>query len=64
MMLELKHPKLGQVKQPGIAIKLSDTPGKFRTFAPFPGENTDEILRSLGYSKSEIEVFRKSNTVD
>jgi len=64
MLLELKHPKLGKVKQPGMAIKLSETPPKFRNFAPYPGEHTDKILKSLGYSKSEIEGFRKFKGVD
>jgi crotonobetainyl-CoA:carnitine CoA-transferase CaiB-like acyl-CoA transferase len=63
MLLELDHPRLGKVKQPGIAIKLSETPGEVRTFAPYPGENTDEVLQSLGYSKPEIEDLRRFSTI-
>jgi crotonobetainyl-CoA:carnitine CoA-transferase CaiB-like acyl-CoA transferase len=63
MILELEHPKHGKVKQPGIAIKLSETPGQVRTLAPFSGENTDEVMQALGYSKSDVESLRKANAI-
>jgi crotonobetainyl-CoA:carnitine CoA-transferase CaiB-like acyl-CoA transferase len=63
MILELDHRKHGKVKQPGIAIKLSGTPGEVRTLAPYPGEHTGEVMQSLGYSKSEIESLRKANAI-
>src|SRR5437667_4872496 len=44
MVVDIQHPTLGNVRQVGIAIKLSDTPGTVRTAAPTPGEHTDEIL--------------------
>ena len=62
MLLEFDHPK-GKVKQPGISIKLSDTPGQVRSLAPYSGEHTDEILKSLGYSEGEIESLRKADTI-
>jgi len=63
MVLEINHPTLGKVKQPGIAVKLSDTPGKVRRLAPTAGENTEEILRDLGYNKSQISKLRQSNVI-
>jgi formyl-CoA transferase len=51
------------VKQPGIAIKLSGTPGEVRSLAPYPGENTDEVLKSLGYSEADLESLRKSKAI-
>jgi len=63
MVLEIEHPTLGKVKQPGIAVKLSDTPGKVRRLAPVAGEHTDEILRELGYNKSQISKLRQSNII-
>jgi CoA:oxalate CoA-transferase len=63
MILELDHPKHGKVKQPGIAIKLSETPGQVRTLAPYSGENTDEVMQALGYSKSDVESLRKANAI-
>jgi len=63
MVLEIDHPTLGKVKQPGIAVKLSDTPGKIRTLAPIAGENTEEILYELGYNKSQITKLRQSKAI-
>ena len=56
MVLEVKDVALGKtVKQLGIPIKLSETPGKVRHVAPPPGEHTRQTMESLGYSDSEIE---------
>ena len=54
MVMELEHPTKGKVKQVGIGIKLSDTPCKFSSFAPLTGEDTDEVLKGLGYSEQRI----------
>ncbi len=63
MVLEIDHPTLGKVKQPGIAVKLSDTPGKVRSLAPITGENTEEILCQLGYNKRQIGKLRQSKVI-
>ena len=60
MVIEVEHPKEGKIKQVGIAIKLSDTPGKVRSLPPTPGEHTEEILKGLGYSKQRIGELRQS----
>jgi crotonobetainyl-CoA:carnitine CoA-transferase CaiB-like acyl-CoA transferase len=63
MVLEIDHPTLGKVKHPGIAIKLSDTPGKVRSLAPIAGQHTEEILRQLGYNKRQIDKLRQSKVI-
>jgi crotonobetainyl-CoA:carnitine CoA-transferase CaiB-like acyl-CoA transferase len=63
MVIEVDHPKIGKVKQVGIGIKMSDTPGKVKSLAPKPGEHTDKILKDLGYSKAEITKLRESGAV-
>lgn len=63
MLLEFDHPTLGKVKQPGISIKLSTTPGQVRSLAPYAGEHTGEIMKALGYTDSEIESLRKADTI-
>jgi crotonobetainyl-CoA:carnitine CoA-transferase CaiB-like acyl-CoA transferase len=63
MMIENLHPTEGMVKQIGVPIKLSDTPGRFERFSPLPCEHTVEILSELGYSNQEIEKFKAKGSV-
>src|SRR5688572_869041 len=51
------------LKVPGIVPKLSATPGAIRSPAPKLGEQTDELLREIGYSPSEIEALRKKHVL-
>jgi crotonobetainyl-CoA:carnitine CoA-transferase CaiB-like acyl-CoA transferase len=63
MVVEIDDPKVGKVRQTGIAIKLSDTPGKIRSLAPLFGEHTDEVLLGLGYSKKQIDELRQAQAI-
>jgi crotonobetainyl-CoA:carnitine CoA-transferase CaiB-like acyl-CoA transferase len=64
MIVETRHPTLGTVKQFGIAIKMSDTPGAVRSAAPFPGEQTDAVLKDLGMSSDAIAKLRNDGVVE
>jgi crotonobetainyl-CoA:carnitine CoA-transferase CaiB-like acyl-CoA transferase len=64
MIVEAEHPKLGKVKQFGIAIKLSDTPGSVRRAAPVPGEQTDEVLKELGMTAEAIADLRQKKVIE
>ena len=63
MLIEMLHPKLGKIKQIGIPIKFSDTPGRIRSPPPSLGQHTEEILQSLRYRKDEIEELREKNVI-
>jgi len=63
MVTELQHPELGPVKQVGIAIKFSDTPGEIKSLPPESGQHTSEVLRKLGYSEKEIEAMREAGVI-
>jgi crotonobetainyl-CoA:carnitine CoA-transferase CaiB-like acyl-CoA transferase len=63
LVMELDHPRLGKVKQMGFPIKLSQTPGQFRTFAPFAGQQGEEILRDLGYGDDAIDQLKKIGAI-
>ena len=63
MLVEMDHPTLGKVKQVGIGIKMSDTPGEVKSLAPAPGAHTDAILSDLGYDEKAIAALRDSGAV-
>lgn len=46
-IVEVKHPRLGKVKIPGITPKFSETPGSIRQIAPDLGEHNNEILKDI-----------------
>lgn len=54
MVTTLEHPKYGTIPQIGVAPKFSATPGRVRTLAPTPGENTREVLLEAGFSEQDI----------
>ena len=64
MLIEVDAGGEGKVKQGGIAIKLSETPGRVRNIgAVHPGENTSQILAELGYSQEEIQNLKREKSV-
>ena len=63
MVVETEHPTVGKVKQAGIAIKLSETPGKIRRLAPILGEHTKEILLELGYEQTQINELQQARII-
>lgn len=64
MIVELEHPTGDKIKQVGIAIKLSDTPGEVRSLPPVPGQHTEEILASLGYARQKTEKLRRDGIIN
>jgi len=64
MFVELNHSGKGKIKQVGIAVKLSETPGSIRSFPPRRGEHTDEILESFGYKREEIALMREKKCIE
>lgn len=63
MVVEVDYPGKGRIRQAGISIKLSETPGKIRNLGASPGENTSEILSELGYSQEEIQRLQMESAV-
>jgi crotonobetainyl-CoA:carnitine CoA-transferase CaiB-like acyl-CoA transferase len=64
MIVETQHPTHGKVRQVGVAIKLSDTPGSVRSAAPLANEHTDQVLKDLGMSSGEITALREKKVVE
>jgi alpha-methylacyl-CoA racemase len=64
MIVDVEHPTHGRVRQFGIAIKLSDTPGTIRTAAPLSGEHTEAILKDLGLGAADIAGLRDRKVIE
>jgi alpha-methylacyl-CoA racemase len=60
MVSAIEQPGLGTVRQLGVPVKLSRTPGDPTRPAPAFGEHTDEVLREAGYSVEEIAAMLES----
>ena len=63
MLVEIEHPVAGLIKNIGIPVKLSDTPGTIRRPAPTLGQHTDEILVQFGYTQEETRSHRATGIV-
>ena len=63
MVLELDGPAGEKVRQAGISIKLSETPGSVRSLGSMPGADTRDILLELGYSGSDIDKLREEGAI-
>jgi alpha-methylacyl-CoA racemase len=63
MVVELDQPHMGQVRQLGVPIKLSRTPGKVEEPAPALGEHTREVLAEVGYREDEIDALMEDGAV-
>ncbi len=62
-IVEVKHPRLGSIKVPGIVPKFEKTPGSIRSIAPDLGENNESVLLELGFSKEDIKTLEQKNVI-
>ena len=60
---EVAHPRLGRFKVVNQAVRLSRTPARMASATPELGQHTDEILKELAYTESEIRQLRERGVV-
>ena len=63
MFLEIPHPTLKSIKQTGLPIKFSRTPGGLDQHPPLLGEHNQAILQDLGYSEAEIQDLAEKSVI-
>ena len=63
MMVKVPDPIAGEMYVPGVAMKLSATPGQVGS-VPSPGQHTDEVLgRLLGYDAETLTALRAAKVI-
>lgn len=64
MLASVEHPMLGELKLPGIPIKMSKTPGTIRKAPPTVGEDNDHVYKELlGFDDDELERLRAAGAI-
>jgi crotonobetainyl-CoA:carnitine CoA-transferase CaiB-like acyl-CoA transferase len=64
MLASVPHPGLDhEVQIAGVAIKMTETPGRVRHRAPLLGEHTDKYLKSLGLGAADIARLKADKIV-
>ena len=55
MLVDTEDPELGTIRNIGVPVKLSATPGSIRRRAPALGEHSAEILMEHGFTQAEVD---------
>lgn len=63
MLVEMDHASAGKIKQTGVPVKLSETPGSIESPPPLLGEHTGEILQRIGYSDDDIMALKEKGVI-
>jgi len=59
LVIDLPREDIPGLRMPGIAIRMSDTPGTARLPPPRLGEHTEAVLEELGFSPDEVTALRE-----
>jgi crotonobetainyl-CoA:carnitine CoA-transferase CaiB-like acyl-CoA transferase len=62
MVISLDHPA-GHIRQVGVPVKLSDTPGAPHLPPPLLGQHTERVLVELGYDAEQVRHLRTQSAI-
>lgn len=62
-VIEIDDPDLGPLKMLNVPFRMSETPGRIQHTGRAHGQDTDNILKELGYSVDEITALRAAGVV-
>ncbi|MBI4218534.1 MAG: CoA transferase, partial [Chloroflexi bacterium] len=58
LIINQEHPVFGKISTVGPILRMSETQPEAGRSAPALGQHTDEIMKELGYSQSEVAALR------
>ena len=59
----VEHPRFGKMHMPGVAIELSETPGRVDKYAPYLGEHTEDVLSGIGISPEKMDELEARGVI-
>ncbi|SYZ72271.1 Acyl-CoA transferase/L-carnitine dehydratase [Candidatus Zixiibacteriota bacterium] len=62
-IVDIKEPKIGNIKLFNLSAKFSKTPAKIETPPPRLSEHTEEILTQIGYSKDDLKGLKEKMVI-
>ena len=63
MLVKVEDPLAGEIHVPGVAVKMSATPGRLGP-VPTPGQHTDAVLSGiLGYDDAKLATLRATKVI-
>jgi len=63
MVVEIDHPKIGRMKSLGLPIKSTGDLTQIRAPAPWLGQHSDEVLKSVGYKDEQLAALHAQGVV-
>jgi formyl-CoA transferase len=63
MATKMHSPYVGETQVVASAINISGFSKAIRTHSPDPGEHSDEILKSVGYTEAELDDMRQKGVI-
>jgi crotonobetainyl-CoA:carnitine CoA-transferase CaiB-like acyl-CoA transferase len=63
MVVEMDVPGAGPIRMAGLPLKFTETPGAIALPPPRLGEHTEQVLRRLGYSATDITDLAASGAI-
>lgn len=64
MFVKVPHPEAGDLVVLGNPIKMSAYPCEYRKAAPDLGQDNEDILLEVGFSKEQIAAFRQNGSIN
>lgn len=63
MVKEMDHEACGPIKMVNTPVKYSESEPSIRSVPPMLGQHTDEVLRDIGMSESQIAALKAEGAV-